>query len=189
MNNQIVTNVSKDQKEMRQAFLGGWAGQLISGLIWLISAGFSVFINAEYGMLFLFFASMAIFPLTQLTLRLVGRTGKVSKDNGLWALGTQIAFTVPINFLLVGGIIIFKPIWFFPAAMIVIGTHYLPFMTLYGMKIFGILSAILIFLGTVIGLYGPEIFSLGGWITGLILIIFAFLGRTLVLKEENHLLT
>ena len=176
-----------DQREMRSAFLGGFAGQMVSGIIWLISAAISSFIHPNYGMAFLFFGSMGIFPLTQLTLRLIGRTAMVSEENGLWALGSQTAFTVPVNFLLVGAIILYRPMWFFPAAMIVVGSHYLPFITLYGMKMFGILAAILILGGAGLGLYGPELFSLGGWFTGLVLITFAFLGRYTVLKEEKSL--
>ncbi len=181
------TRLSIDQLEMRTAFLGGFAGQLVSGLIWFVSAGISLFISNGFGMLFLFFCSMLIFPLTQLTLHLLGRSGKVNKENGLWTLGSQIAFTVPINFLLVGAIIIYKPIWFYPAAMIIVGSHYLPFITLYGMKMFAVLSAILVLGGTGLALYGPSIFSLGGWFTGSILIVFALIGRYLVLKEENNI--
>jgi len=125
------------------------------------------------------------FPLTQLTLKMMGRSARVSKENGLWALGAQIAFTVPINFILVGAIILYRPEWFFPSAMIIVGSHYLPFITLYGMKMFGILSGILILAGAGLGLYGPQIFSLGGWFTRVMLMIFAFAGRWMVLKEEN----
>ncbi len=35
-------------------------------------------------------------------------------------------------------------------------------------------------------MYGPDIFSLGGWITAVLLITFAFLGRYLVLLEEKR---
>lgn len=181
-----TTRLDVDQKEMRMKFLGGFAGQLVSGMIWLIASTISVLINEKYGMAVLFFGSMGIFPLTQLVLRLMGRNSKVSRDNGLWALGSQIAFTVPINFLLVGAIILYNPIWFFPATMIIVGSHYLPFITLYGMKMFGVLSTILILTGTFLALYGPSIFSLGGWITGFILILFAFVGRALILKEEKN---
>lgn len=177
--------MQQNQQEMRMAFLGGFAGQLVSGLIWLIAAFISVLVAPEYGMMVLFFGSMAIFPLTQLFLKGLGRSAKVGEQNGLWALGSQVAFTVPINFLLVGAIILYKPIWFFPAAMIVVGTHYLPFITLYGMKMFGVLSALLIAIGTTLALYGPAIFSLGAWITGALLIAFALMGRHLLLKEEK----
>jgi len=180
-----TTRLSIDQKEMRSAFLGGFAGQLVSGLIWIISSGTSVLISEKLGMTVLFFGCMGIFPLTKLTLRIIGRNAKVNEYNGLWSLGSQIAFTVPINFLLVGAIILYKPMWFFPATMIVVGAHYLPFITLYGMRMFGVLTVILVFAGTALALYGPSNFSLGGWITGFILIIFAFIGRSVVLREEK----
>jgi hypothetical protein len=184
---QKMTRLSNEQKEMRSAFLGGFAGQFISGLIWLAAAGVSVLTSQHYGMVFLFFGCMGIFPLTQLTLRMMGRSAKVSEENGLWALGSQIAFTVPLNFLLVGAIILYQPLWFFPAAMIVVGTHYLPFMTLYGMRMFGILAALLILSGAGLALYGPPIFSLGGWFTGASLILFALIGRASVLSEEKSI--
>lgn len=178
-------NIPDAQREMRSAFLGGFAGQLVSGLIWLIAAALGTWLMPTAGMIALFFGSMGIFPLTQLLIRLMGRPGKVSADNGLWSLGSQVAFTVPLNFLLVGAATLFQHTWFFPAAMVVVGTHYLPFITLYGMKMFGILAGILILAGAVLALYVPPIFSLGGWITGFVLIVFAFLGRQLVLKEEQ----
>ncbi len=173
------------QKEMRSAFLGGFAGQLVSGLIWIASAAISVFSSSLHGMLFLFFGCMGIFPLTQLVLRLMGRSASVGSENGLWGLGSQVAFTVPLNFLLVGAVILYRPGWFYPAAMIVVGTHYLPFITLYGMKIYGVLSALLVLSGLGLALYGPPVFSLGGWFTGVVMIVFAFVGRHITLREED----
>lgn len=38
------------QKEMRSAFLGGFAGQLISGLIWIAAAVISLVWAPGYGM-------------------------------------------------------------------------------------------------------------------------------------------
>ncbi len=174
-----------EQKEMRIAFLGGFAGQLVSGCIWLIASIISLYVSKQAGMLTLFFGCMGIFPLTQLTLKLMGRNTTVPKENRLWNLGSQIAFTVPINFILVGAIILYQPNWFFPATMIIVGSHYLPFVTLYGMKLFGVLAVFLIMFGLIIGVYFSEIFSLGGWITSGLLITFAFYGRGIVIKEEK----
>lgn len=176
--------INASQTEMRTAFLGGFAGQLVSGLIWLAASAISVWRAPNYGMAFLFFGSMSIFPLTQLLLRLLGRPAKVSAENGLWGLGSQIAFTVPLNFLLVGATTLYNELWFFPAAMVVVGAHYLPFITLYGMKLFGLLAFLLVLGGASLALYGPPVFSLGGWLTGVILIVFAFISRLMVLKEE-----
>jgi len=179
-------NIIESQREMRSAFLGGFAGQLISGLIWLVASAASVSSNPRTGMAVLFFGSMLIFPLTQGLPRLLGHPAKVSAGNRLWALGSQIAFTVPINFLLVGAATLYRETWFFPAAMIVIGAHYLPFITLYGMKMFGVLAIVLLLAGAGLGLYGPAIFSLGGWVTAAILILFAFIGRRMILQEEKN---
>lgn len=179
-------NITNAQREMRSAFLGGFAGQLVSGLIWLAASALSLWVAPRVGMAVLFFGSMFIFPLTQGLLRLIGRPAKVSADNGLWPLGSQIAFTVPINFLLVGAATLYRETWFFPAAMVVVGAHYLPFITLYGMKMFAVLAALLVLAGAGLAVYGPPIFSLGGWLTAAILLVFAFVGRQLVLQEEKN---
>jgi hypothetical protein len=172
------------QFEMRSVFLGGFAGQLVSGLIWLIAAAVSTWGTPSVGMATLFFGSMFIFPLTQALLRLLGSKAKVAKENRLWNLGTQTAFTVPINFLLVGAATLYNQNWFFPAAMVVVGSHYLPFITLYGMNMFGILAGALVIGGAMLALYGPPIFSLGGWIGGALFLAAAIAGRRLVRKEE-----
>jgi hypothetical protein len=133
----------------------------------------------------LFFVSMLLFPLTQLFLKLMGRPAKLSAENTLGQLATQIAFTVPFGFILVGAATLYRENWFFPASMVVVGAHYLPFIFLYGMPQFGILAGLLIAGGVGIGLYGPDMFSLGGWGSAFILIIFAFVGRSAILKEES----
>ena len=178
------TGLQKDQKEMRMAFLGGFAGQVVSGTIWLIASAISTFYKPGLGMLILFFGCMGIFPLTQLALKIMGRPAKVQASNGLWHLGAQVAFTVPINFLLVWLIIQYNQKFFFPAAMIIVGAHYLPFITLYGMKLYAGLAGVLIFLGTGLMFIDFGMFSLGGWISGLLMIGFAFAAKDLVRKEE-----
>ena len=177
-------NITDSQREMRVTFLGEFAGQLVSGLIWLIAAGISYWYRPGYGMAMLFFGSMLIFPLTQGTLHLMGRPSKVSTENKLWWLGSQIAFTVPINFLLVGAATLYRENWFFPAAMIVVGAHYLPFVTLYGMKMFAFLAVLLVCTGISLAIFVPDNYNLGGWITAIILISFAFIGRQIALQEH-----
>jgi uncharacterized protein DUF7010 len=176
--------IKEAQREIRSAFLGGFAGQLIAGIIWALSAAVSTWGTHRLGMAVLFFVSMLLFPLTQFTLRLMGRPTKLSAENTLNQLAMQIAFTVPIGFILVGAATLYHENWFFPASMVVVGAHYLPFIFLYGMPQFGILSGLLIAGGVGIGLYGSGTFSLGGWLGAAILIIFAFVGRSMIVKEE-----
>jgi hypothetical protein len=65
--------------------------------------------------------------------------------------------------------------WFYPAFMVVVGAHYLPFVFLYGMWQYAALSAALISGGVVIAMILPEMFTPGGWITGIVLVLFAII--------------
>jgi uncharacterized protein DUF7010 len=177
--------IKEAQREIRSAFLGGFVGQLVAGIIWALSAAVGTWIAPRLGMAVLFFVSMLLFPFTQLILTLIGRPAKLSAENTLGQLATQIAFTVPIGFVLVGAATLYRENWFFSASMIVVGAHYLPFIFLYGMPQFGILAGLLIVGGIGLGLYGSDMFSLGGWVGAVILMIFAFVGRNVILKEES----
>ena len=178
-------NIQEAQREVRSAFLGGFVGQLIAGAIWGLSAAVSTWGTPGLGMAVLFFVSMFLFPLTQFTLKLIGRSGTLSPNNTLNQLAMQIAFTVPIGFILVGAATLYRQNWFYPASMIIVGAHYLPFIFLYGMPQFAFLAGLLIVGGIGIGLYGPDAFSVGGWISAVILILFAFIGRRAILREET----
>lgn len=178
--------IHEAQKELRTAFLGGFVGQMLSGLIWALSAAISAWASPRAGMMALFVVSAMLFPLTQLTLRLMGRPARLSPGNSLGQLATQIAFTVPVGFLLVAAATLYRENWFFPASMIVVGAHYLPFIFLYGMWQFGVLAVALVFGGVGIGLYAPDVFSLGGWLSALAMIVFAFWGRSVALQEARQ---
>lgn len=169
-------NIADAQREVRIAFLGGFAGQLSACVFWLASAMLAVLVSPRAAILELVFGGMLIFPLTQLLLRMMGRRGLIP-GHPLNGLARQIAFMVPFSLPLVGAAALHHLFWFYPAFMIVIGVHYLPFMFLYGMRLFGILAGLLISAGLAIGLWGPPIFGLGAWITASLLLLFAFLGR------------
>jgi hypothetical protein len=51
-----TTAFTNAQKEMRSAFLGGFAGQLVSGLIWIASAAISMFSSSLHGVVMIAFA-------------------------------------------------------------------------------------------------------------------------------------
>ena len=65
------------------------------------------------------------------------------------------------------------PYWFYPAFMLVVGMHYMPFIFLYGMWEFAVLSALLIGGGAAFGMMLPHTFTAGGWFTGAVLLLFA----------------
>ena len=101
------------------------------------------------------------------------------------ALGMQVAFTLPLNFPLVAAAAMHHLTWFYPAIMIALGSHYLPFIFMYGMPQFGVLAGILITAGVLLGMYVPSSFSLGGWLTAVTLLVFAFLERRTALNETR----
>lgn len=71
------------------------------------------------------------------------------------SLATQIAFTVPLGLLVATAAAGYRPDWFFPASMIIVGAHYLPFVFLYGMPLFAVLAAVLTCGGVALALWLP----------------------------------
>lgn len=178
-------DIQQAQRDVRTTYLGGFAGQLVSGILWIASAAAATWISARTGILVLILAGMLIFPLTQLTLRLMGRRGALPKGHPMNALAMQIAFTVPLAIPVILGATAARQAWFYPAFMVVVGAHYLPFAFLYGMTHFLALAGVLISAGLAIALYLPETlpFATGGWVGGVVLIAFAVVGYAAVRRE------
>lgn len=173
-------DVHEAQREVRETYLGGFVGQLVSAVLWAGSAALATWGSPRQAITLLVLGGVMIFPLTTLGLRVMGRPASLRRENPLRGLGMQVAFVLPLSLPVVGGAALHKLQWFYPAFMIVLGAHYLPFVFLYGMRLFAVLAALLITGGLLIGLYGPDSFSLGAWVTAAILLVFAFLGRSAV---------
>lgn len=168
--------VKDAQNEVSHVYLGGSVGCAVSGLIWLASAGLATWNTPKAAMLMLVVGGFAIYPLTSISLRISGRPASLSTTNPFRFLAIQAAFVLPSTMLLVAPITAYRLDWFYPAMAVLVGAHYLPFATLYGMRSFLGLAAVLIGSGFVIALYIPGSFSLAGWVAGVVLIAFAGLG-------------
>jgi hypothetical protein len=178
-------HVADAQREVRSTYLGGFVGQLVSGAIWCASAAWTTWVSPRAGIIALIFGGMLIFPLTQLLLRASGRTASLTANNPLRELAIEVAFLVPLLLPLVGAATLHRSAWFYPAMMIVVGAHYLPFSFLYGMRAFISLSALLLSAGLLIGLYAPQLADWGAWSTSALLFGFAFLGRAVSRRASN----
>jgi hypothetical protein len=175
--------ISDAQREIRTRFVGGFYGQLVSGCLWLASAALAVWRGPRAAILVLVVGGVFIFPATELLIRMTGERARVSAANTLQSLGMQIAFVLPLSMPLLLPVGLYRLNWFYPALMILVGAHYLPFVFLYGMRMFAVLAALLVGGGTVIGLYFSAAFSVGAWYTGTILLVFAELGRRIADEE------
>jgi hypothetical protein len=116
---------------------------------------------------------MFIYPLTQLVLAALGGPISASAANPLRELGPEVAFIVPLTMPLAGAATLFRPAWFYPAFMVIVGAHYLPFSFLYGRRAFLALAGVLVLGGFALAWLGAAAFATGGWITGAVLAVFA----------------
>lgn len=177
--------ITQAQRDVRTVFMGGFAGQIVSSAIWFASAASLTWYSFRTAVVVLVAGGFFIFPLTQLLLRLLGRPHGLPKGHPMNSLGIQVAFTLPLTLPIVFAATAYRHPWFYPAFMIVLGAHYLPFIFMYGMWQFGALAALLISSAVGIGMYLPMSASFGGWLTASLLLVFAFVGRHAALSNRN----
>jgi hypothetical protein len=178
--------IAEAQREMRLGLMGGFMGQLVSGLLWLVSAALATWSTPGAAIGWLVVAGFFIFPLTKLGLWAMRHRYSVSKGNPLNALGAQTAFVLPLCLPLVGAATLYRLDWFFPAFMVLLGAHYLPFATVYGMRMFYVLAAVLFSAGVVLGLYVHLPFAAGAWFTAAVLMVFAVWGGYVAHREAER---
>lgn len=177
--------IARAQHDVRTTYVGGFFGQLVSGVIWFASAAAATWGTDRLGILILVIGGFFIFPLTTLALRVSGRPASLPAGHPMNQLAVQVAFTLPLTLPLVAAVTIHHHDWFYPAFMVVLGAHYLPFVFLYGMRMFAALSGILVSTGVLLALHGPDAFTPGGWLTGGVLVVAAFVGRSRVAREAG----
>jgi hypothetical protein len=178
-------DIAAAQREVRTVYRGGFYGQLVSGVLWLASAAAGVWGSERLAIVILIAGGFFIFPATTLLLRAAGGRSSLGSGHPMNGLAMQVAFTLPLVLPIVGAAALYRLNWFYPAFMVALGAHYLPFVVLYGMRMFALLCAVLVGGGIALALYGPDSFTLGGWVTGVVLLIAAFVGKASVEREER----
>jgi hypothetical protein len=175
--------IAEAQRQVRMTYLGGFVGQLVSAVVWGASAAVASAASMRAGAFALVAAGFFIFPLTQLVLRLGGRPASLPRDNPLRELAIEVAVVAPLMLPLAGAAALHRVEWFYPAFMVAVGAHYLPFAFLYGMRQFVALGSMLVALGLLVGVYAPQWAVAAAWATAALMLVFAFLGLALVSKE------
>jgi hypothetical protein len=172
-------DIGDAQLENRTRFVGGFYGQLVSGVLWLVSAGLATWSTPRAAITTLVLGGFFIFPATELLIRVVDGARPLSPENSLRWLGMQVAFVLPLSMPLLLPVGEFRLNWFYPALMLLLGAHYVPFVFLYGMRMFAVLAALIVGGGVVIAMCGQSSFSIGAWYTGALLVVFAGVGRAI----------
>ena len=80
-------DIQDAQRESRSVYIGGFWGQLVSSVIWLVSAALGTWVTPKASVLTVLIGGFFIFPLTQLLLRLSGRRASVSREKSVQYLG------------------------------------------------------------------------------------------------------
>ena len=163
--------ISTAQADVRRVYRGGATGPLVSGLIWFAAAAVAQWGSPDVAMAVLFFGGMLIFPLSTLLLKALGGPAGLPKGHPANGLAMQSAFTVPIGMLLAIALGRTNPELFFAATMILVGAHYLTFISLYGMRHYAVLAAALVLAGAAAIFWLPQLRPLAGWIGGAILLL------------------
>ncbi|EKE84775.1 hypothetical protein A10D4_04155 [Idiomarina xiamenensis 10-D-4] len=131
--------------------MNGAAGVLVSGLVWAVAALLAATSSLFHGQVALLIGGMFIFPLSIVLCKLCKHSGQHAKTNGLAALAIESTIIMLIGIVLAIAVGWYRADWFFPAMLVVIGSRYLLFQSLYGLRRYWLLGGLLCGLGIAAG--------------------------------------
>ena len=131
------------QTDMCRGYANGSIGVIVSGLMWLISAAVAYLYSANQAVWALLIGGMLIHPVSVVFSRMIGISGNHTKGNPLGNLALEgtifMLMCLPIAF----GLSLQYAEWFFQGMLLIIGGRYLTFSSIYGIKLYWILGAVL----------------------------------------------
>ena len=151
------------QQDVRRVYRHGAVGEVATALVWAASAVVAMVGSASVAPYVLFLGGMLIFPLTTLGLRLLGGPAGLPKGHPMAGLAFQTAMQVPFGMLVALVLAAVDPRLFFPAVMVIVGDHYLPFVFLYGMRSYLGLGVPMVVGGVLIATLAPGLSVAGAW--------------------------
>jgi len=177
--------ISEAQREVRQVYAGGFPGLLISSLVWFASSVLGSWVSWRAAMWTLVIGGPSIFLGLEILLRVIGHRPGLRQDNPLNPLVLQLVFLLPILLPLVIAAFLHRADWLYPAFMIALGAHFLPFMFLFGLWQFGALGIVFAGSAIALGMSGNEHFAIAGWYGALVQLLFALMLLNAV-RHENR---
>ncbi len=142
-----MVDVATAQSELRDSYLNGGPGTVVSGVVWLAAAVTSVRSGVAAGFAVLFLGGILIFPATLAIVRLVFHRPPPSRENPGGRTVVESIFPMMGCLLAAWLLIPSRPDAVFPLSAIGIGSHYFSFRTAYGDVTFWALGATLCLVG------------------------------------------
>lgn len=164
-------DVKLAQQDVRRVYRGGFSGPLVSALVWAGASAAHQWGSAGTAMAVLFFGGMLIFPLSSLVLKAMGGPAFLPKGHPSISLAMQSAFTVPLGLLVAIALGVIEPSLFLPASLIIVGAHYLTFISLYGMRLYGVMAGVLVAIGAAAIFVAPALRDVSGWVGSVALLV------------------
>lgn len=185
-----VNSISTAQADLRKAYADGSLGILASGMVWMTAALISFLVSSQTAIWTLFFGGVLIHPLGLLLAKVAGIQGSHSKQNPLGQLVMEntifMLMCIPLALLLS-----FQDhAWFFQGMLLIIGGRYLTFATLYGIKTYWLMGALLGASSFILFFLegSPSISALSGSIIELGFGVYMFFSfKTAAAKTKNPL--
>ena len=128
---------------MRNEYRNGATGVLVSGIVWLTTAGVIYNLAAKQAIWTLLVGGALIHPISTLINKLIGGKVLTYKVNPLAGLAMEGTVFMLMCIPIVYGLSLQRPEWFFQGMMLIIGGRYLTFRTLYGNKLYWLLGGLL----------------------------------------------
>ena len=140
-------HIIEAQQDNSRAFVGGGPGAFISGVLWLGAALVlrNRGIGAAFG--FIFLGGMLIFPLTTIVSRQLFKRDPASKGNPLGRVVPESTVAMIGGLFAAWLFLPSRPMYVFPLAAIAVGTHYAPFCTVFGDRLFWVLAGLVAAVG------------------------------------------
>lgn len=128
---------------MSSAYRNGATGVLVSGLVWLTTAGVIYRFSTYQAIWALLVGGALIHPISTLVNRLLEGKVSTNKDNRLVSLAMEGTIFMLMSIPVAYGLASVRPAWFFQGMLMIIGGRYLTFHTLYGNKLYWLLGGLL----------------------------------------------
>ncbi|MES2646956.1 MAG: hypothetical protein V4717_08790 [Bacteroidota bacterium] len=152
------------QTDMSKGYANGSIGIIVSGIIWLISATISYKYSAQQAVWTLLIGGIFIHPVGVIICKSIGLKGAHTNGNPLGNLALEGTIFMIMCLPLAFGLSLQHAEWFFQSMLLIIGGRYLTFSTIYGLKLYWILGAVLGLAAYL--LFYFKVQSLGSLLTG-----------------------